>query len=360
MPTQDQFQAAIVGALAAQPREISYPDYKTSADFPLWLSGYSAKIRDAYGFKLDETDKVKAEIVRGISGKLSVGTALEAYLGLSEAEKSDYAHLVARLTAEFCDPIEKRKFEDNLAYNKRKAGQSLKEYKQAIVKDMNRYSSIPAKITNAAGTQEDNPEKEKQEVKRFRAGLRDPEGKKDRNYSHHMRYHLMEDKDLTWKNAMGLASRWEIADSDSDKSDEALSEESDDSNDEVEITRAESKKRNKTSKKDGNSISALSDEITENQEEAVEVKPKKKQKSKAKFARGDGVVASLSDQVSENQERIANLEAAQEHLAEAFKGLKTAQDAMNKSINALAAKIDAMFMPYAEDYSGDAGGASAW
>ena len=68
MPTQDQFQAAMVGALAAQPRDVSYPDYKTSADFPRWLSGYEARIRDAFGFQLDENDKVITD-----SGRSAVG-----------------------------------------------------------------------------------------------------------------------------------------------------------------------------------------------------------------------------------------------------------------------------------------------
>ena len=196
MPTPADVEAGVAGALAGQPRYVPYPDYKTSEDFPLWLSGYTAKLRNAYGFKLDETDKVEAEVLRGISGRLSVGTALEAYLNLTPEEKADYTQMVSKLTAEFCDPVQKRRFEDNMAFNKRKAGQSLKDFKQDIIKDMNRYSSIPAKIT-VGNAQVDNPEKERQEVKRFKAGLRDPEGKKDRAFSKHMRYHLMEDADLT-------------------------------------------------------------------------------------------------------------------------------------------------------------------
>ena len=60
------------------------------------------------------------------------------------------------------------------------------------------------------------------------------------------------------------------------------------------------------------------------------------------------------------------MEAAQEHLEEALKGLKTSQDAMNNTVNNIAAKIDAMFAQgdqteqYVEEFRGDAGGASAW
>ena len=237
--------------------------------------------------------------------------------------------MVSKLTAEFCDPVQKRKFEDNMAFNKRKAGQSLKDFKQDIIKDMNRYSSIPAKIM-VGGAQVDNPQKERQEVKRFKAGLRDLEGKKDRAYSKHMRYHLMEDADLTWKLAMYYASRWEGADSDIDDSDD--SDESDDDVKAVEVDSAHVKPTDKT----------------------------------VSFARDGISISTLTDQVFKNQERIANLEAAQEHLEEAFKGIKTSQDAMNNTINNIAAKIDAMFAQgsqteqYVEEYHGDGGGASAW
>ena len=315
MANQNEVQTAVVGALASQPRSIPYPDYKTSADFPLWLSGFRAKIRHAYGFKLTETDKVNEEVVRGISGKLTVGTALDAYLELSEVEKADYKQLVARLTAEFCDPIEKRKFEDNLAYNKRKSGQSLKDYKQTIVKDMNRYSSIPAKIPDGAGGSVSNPEKEKQEVKRFRAGLRDQEGKKDRIYSHHMRYHLMEDKDLTWKVAMGLASRWEGAESDPEESGKA---------------------------EEDSSSSESDDDV-----KAVDVKPKKKQKeskkSKTKCSHGEGVIATLSDKVQENQVKIKQIETTQERMSKDVKDVKEIMATYNGSLQTIEAKLDAGF-----------------
>ena len=96
-------EAAMASALTRQPRYISYPDYKTKDDFPLWLSGYWAKIRHGYGYKLTEDNKVKEEVVRSISGKLSVGGALDAYNRLTDAERSDYDLLIKRLTEEFTD-----------------------------------------------------------------------------------------------------------------------------------------------------------------------------------------------------------------------------------------------------------------
>ena len=122
MPTEEELAAAMKSALEAQPRDVLYPDYETPEDFPLWLSGYAAKIRNAYGYGLDDDNKVKAEVVRSICGMMSVGRALETYNGLSDTVKEDYAQMVAKLTEEFVDPNEQRKFNDNMAYNKRQSG----------------------------------------------------------------------------------------------------------------------------------------------------------------------------------------------------------------------------------------------
>ena len=200
----------MANALTRQPRYISYPDYKTKDDFPLWLSGFWAKIRHGYGYKLTEDDKVKAEIVRSISGKLSVGGALDAYNRLTDDERADYDSLIRRLTDEFTDNQEKRIFNETMDYNKRKKGQRLKEFMQEIKKDMNRYSGLPEKITRG-GAQIPNPELERQGVRRFRAGMRNKKGKKDKDLSRHLLFHLMDDADLTWDNAIKIASRWEMA-----------------------------------------------------------------------------------------------------------------------------------------------------
>ena len=91
-------EEALSNALERQPKYISYPDYETSEDFSLWLSGYIAKIRDAHGFKVTEDDKVRAEVVRSISGKFSVGSALDAYNRLEDPDKTDYDRLITKLT----------------------------------------------------------------------------------------------------------------------------------------------------------------------------------------------------------------------------------------------------------------------
>ena len=132
------FEEALSKALERQPKDISYPDYKATEDFSLWLSGYVAKIRDAHGFKVTEDDKVRAEVVRSISGKLSVGSALDAYNRLEDPDKTNYERLVAKLTEEFVDPAEKRRFNEDMSYNKRQKSQSLKKFMQEIKKDMNR------------------------------------------------------------------------------------------------------------------------------------------------------------------------------------------------------------------------------
>ena len=93
MPTEEEVTAAMKSALESQPREVLYPDYETTEDFPLWLSGYAAKIRNAYGYGLDDDDMVKAEVVRSICGRMSVGRALETYNGLSITVKENYAQM---------------------------------------------------------------------------------------------------------------------------------------------------------------------------------------------------------------------------------------------------------------------------
>ena len=116
-------EAAMVNALTKQPRYINYPVYKTKDDFPLWLAGYWAKMRHGYGYKLTEDDMVKEEVIRSISGKLSVGGALDAYDCLTDVERANYNLLVKRLTEEFTDNQEKRIFNESMSYNKRKNDQ---------------------------------------------------------------------------------------------------------------------------------------------------------------------------------------------------------------------------------------------
>ena len=200
-----------------------------------------------------------------------------------------------------------------MAFNKRKAGQSLKDFKQDIIKDMNRYSSIPAKIT-VGNNQVDNPEKERQEVKRFKAGLRDPEGKKDRAYRKNMRYHLQEDADHTWKLAMYYACRWEGADSDVSNSDDST--DTPESEDDVKAVEVKS----------------------------ADVRSKKKQKkTKTKCSQEDGIIASLTDKVQENQIKIKQIETTQERTSTQLKEVKDTLDTYNGSLQSIEAKLDAAF-----------------
>ena len=145
-------------------------------------------------------------MLRSISGKLSVGSALDAYNRLEDADKANYDRLITKLTDEFVDPAEKRLFNENFSYNKREKGQTLKYFMQAIKKDMSRYSTIPDKVPAAGGGMIDNIEKERHGVRRFRAGMRDRTGKKNKELKKHLLYHLVDDSKLTWENAIKVAS----------------------------------------------------------------------------------------------------------------------------------------------------------
>ena len=210
MPGDIELAACLEAALQLQPKYIDYPDYKTSRDFPRWLSGYRARVRAAFGFKRDEDDKVDEEVRIAISSKLSVGNALDAYDRLDDGDKADYVRLVEKLTKEFIDPYACRKFNEDLKFNKRKKNQTVKEFSQQIKNDMKLYSNLSPTITTAAG-EIPNPEWEKQEVVRFRKGMRDIRGKKDSDLRDHLEYHLMEDSDLNWKNALKIATKYEMA-----------------------------------------------------------------------------------------------------------------------------------------------------
>ena len=85
-------------------------------------------------------------------------------------------------------------------------------------------------------------------------------------------------------------------------------------------------------------------------------------------AEDGGAVAALSDQILDNQQRITNLEIAQEHMGVELEGLKASQEVMGNTIDRIAAKLDQMFPPqydfqphsqYAEEGAYD-GGETAW
>ena len=151
---------AMANAFRRQAENVRYPDYDPKEDFSLWLAGYRAKVKNAYGYTVDEADDFDAEIVRSLPGKLKPGSALETYERLPVATKEDYTLLTEALASEFVDPQQKARFLENFAYNKRKKGQSLKEFMQEIIKDQNRYSGM-----------RDTVEKIRDGIHRFKKGM---------------------------------------------------------------------------------------------------------------------------------------------------------------------------------------------
>ena len=340
MATPAELQTAVSGALAGQPRNVSYPDYKTTDDFPRWLSGYEAKIRTAYKLKYNDRAGVQTEVIDQLAGKLSVGTALDAYTRLPDADKADYTRLITKLTSEFVDPIEARNFNENLEYNKRKKGQTLKDFEQAIKKDMARYSTLPAKVMNAAGDAlVENPEREIQGIRRFRMGIRNRHGKKDSTMKRQLLYNLIKLKEQTWENAMDIASRWELAD--------------------YEEGAAKEKKKESSSSSSSSSSSDDEDCV-----EAVEATKPKKSSKTSKKGKGKGkaekniiaaleqtpFIATLSDKVQENQVKIKQMETSQERMSTQLKEVKESVDVNNSSLQNIEAKLDAGFAQTGRNY----------
>ena len=111
---------------SAAVRKIVYPDYKPEKNFTLWLQGWRGKLRLACGLTAAQGDIVDEQVVKTIPGKLTSGTALDAYDALSIDTKLDCEQLIKALTEEFIDPQERDRFNDDLGFNKREAGQTIK------------------------------------------------------------------------------------------------------------------------------------------------------------------------------------------------------------------------------------------
>ena len=286
--------------LARQTKYVPHPDYKTTDDFTSWLKGYVVRVRNAHGFKMEEREELRREIVRSIPGKLSVGSALDAYERLSVADKQDYNRLVTRLTEEFTDPRAKKKFNDNMDYNKRKKGQTVKEYMQEIKNDMKRYSDLPPMVYQADGGIVANPERERQGVRRFIKGIRDEDGKRDSCFKKNVKADLHKSKNYTWENAIDAAMRFEAA-TDSEEEEDSSDDDSD------------------------------SDEV-----EAME----RKKKRGKKLEKGKRTVAALADQVHENQMRLTRVETAQERMATKQEEFSSILDSYNATLEEITAKLD--------------------
>ena len=191
-------------------KRLSYPDYESGANFPLWMQGLREKTRIAFGYTQAQGAEISADIVKIISSKLKSGAPLDTYNGLTNTEKGDYDQMVSRLTEEFLDPQEKDRFNESLSFNKRKKGQSIKNFIQEIKKDQNRYSGMPDFIS-VGDDQVPNRAKIVDGIQRFRKGIRNRNGEKDKSQQEHLRYNLHKDADLTWEHALNVACRWEAA-----------------------------------------------------------------------------------------------------------------------------------------------------
>ena len=283
------------------PLHIEYPDYSPPDDFVMWISGYQARVQRAFGFKPDEIDKIRTEVVRSLPGKLAVGPALDAYNRLDDGVKMDYDRLVTELSEEFIDPRAKRKFNASEKYNIRKKNQSLKDFANQIKKDMTRYSYSPAMVYTATGDSIPNPEREKEGVRRFIEGIRDEKGHEDPEFKRHLSYHLQEESELTWKNALDVASRFEAIDDD------------DEAGQAVKIKSREE------------------DEEDTEEEELGAMATKTKSKSKHR-----DTLSTIANLAYQNQARITNLEVGQERIAAGL-------EAMNASLEEISAKLGLLF-----------------
>ena len=292
-------EAVLVNAWPGQPTYFEYQEYSTSENFSLWLSGFYQRVRAANGFKLDEDNKVKAEIIRSIAANLSVGTALDTYDRLTIEEKADYDQLTHRLAEEFIDKHEKRRFIDDKSYNKRKKGQKLEDFIQEIKNDVNRYAGLH-------DAQVPNPEKEKEGVRRFKAGIRNSKGKKDKDLSRHLRYYLVEDDDFTWENALKITERWEMATLDENLSVSPAS-----------ALSPSSASSSSSSAPSSSSTSASTSSVSERRVTAAAV---------TEGDHDDEILNKLAKQIEENRERIERVEIAQNEMIATLYEIKETLD----------------------------------
>ena len=186
-------------------------------------------------------------MVRSISGKLQCGTPLNAYNRLTLAHKDNYADLVKALNNKFLDPQEKQRFIDDMSYNKRNKGESLKDFVQRIREDQTRYGNM-LDVVRDGENDVPNKAKIKDGIRRFKRGIRTREGKKDADQRRHLDYNLVEEKDLTWEHALEVASRWEAANDVSDES-EAVASKSEGDEEIMTITNMKTKRGKKREKK---------------------------------------------------------------------------------------------------------------
>ena len=311
MPGADD-REAWQNAVRRNPKNVQYHDYKTKADFSLWLAGYREKIRNAFGFTSAQDVEVNAEVLRSISGRLETGTALDAYNCLPDTVKANYTQLVEHLTAEFIDPQKQRRFLEDYSYNKRSKGQSLKDFMQEIKKDQNQYSGLKDEI-EVGGVKVPNATKVHDGIRRFKKGIRNRKGKKDKDQTRHLHYNLHTSEDLTWDKALDVASRWEAANdfrNDSSSSSSSTSAKSSSDDELLEAVKSRKVKKDKRKKKDGKG--SESEALTENDMGAA------------------ATFATLADRVEANEKGLEELKDGQIQLSE---NLAAWRDEMNSAMD---------------------------
>ena len=185
---------------------------------------------------------------------------------------------------------------------------------------MGRYSTVPDKVPAAGGGMITNPERERQGVRRFCAGMRDRKGKKNKKLKKHLLYHLVGDSELTWDNAVKVVTRWELA---------------------------QGRKSESSSSSSSSSSSPSSSDV---EVEAL--------KTTLNGEAGDAISA-LAKQICENKREIQDLKANQEKLIAAFAELKSSVDALNEIAQGFLQQCDPQsFHDQQWDNSGNPNGPS--
>ena len=159
-------QAAVPAPVAQavrQPRSIPCTNYSTTNDFEQWLTTFQDNIRVAYALPIGHVDIIVRSL-DWLSAKLDP-EARSIYEHLPGATKADWNLLVEALREAFGDEHDRLEFLSTMDSFQRKPGMPLKEYKNKLVRKMNRYQgallAVPDEFQRVA-------------VQRFRLGLKDP------------------------------------------------------------------------------------------------------------------------------------------------------------------------------------------
>jgi hypothetical protein len=183
---------APVAQAARLPRSIPCSNYSTSNDFEQWLATFQDNIRVAYNLAIDHED-INVRSLNWLSAKLDP-EARSIYEHLPAETKADWGLLVDALREAFGDDHDRQEFLSTNDSFQRKPGMSLKEYRNQLIKKMNRYQSALVNVPD---------EFQRVAVQRFRLGLKDPA------LSAHIMMACRGD-DQTLDRAFETASAWEI------------------------------------------------------------------------------------------------------------------------------------------------------